>query len=265
MSRVSAVSLAVDGAVGVLTIDRPERRGALDDASTNVLRSLADEVAERAEGGEVRAVVLTGTQGSFCAGRDIAGVDPLAEDARAVLAHVVNPVIERLSRLPVPTVAAVEGAALGVGLGLALACDLVVAAEDARFGSPFGRIGAVLDSGAHLLLAERIGRPRTLELVYTGRLLTGAEAAGWGLVTRSVPTGTAQAEGLALARTLAAGPTQAYLASKRLLAQVRDNALSLAAVLAIEAEAQGRVSATKDYREGFAAFQQKRRPEFRGR
>ncbi|RJK96139.1 enoyl-CoA hydratase/isomerase family protein [Vallicoccus soli] len=260
---MGTVSLNVDGAVAVLTIDRPERRGALDDASTSALRGLVDEVAGRT--GEVRALVLTGSGGAFCAGRDIAGVDPLAEDAGDVLAHVVNPVVERLAGLPVPTVAAVEGPALGVGLGLALACDLVVAAEGARFGSPFGRIGAVLDSGAHLLLAERIGRPRTLELVYTGRLLDGTEAAAWGLANRVVPTGTAYGEALATARTLAAGPTLAYTASKRLLARVRDDSPSLAEVLALEAEAQRRAGATEDYREGFAAFQEKRRPVFRGR
>ncbi|PPK94583.1 enoyl-CoA hydratase/carnithine racemase [Kineococcus xinjiangensis] len=263
-STPASASVAEDGAVAVLTLDRQARRNALDLPAAAELARALDGLAESVAAGRIRAVVVTGAGGSFCAGRDIAGVDPAAEDAGQVLADVFNPLVRRIADLPVPTLAAVEGPALGVGLGLALACDLVVAAEDAKLGSPFGRIGAVLDSGAHLLMAERIGRPRTLELVYTGRLLDGAQAAAWGLVSRAVAPGSALAEALTTARALAQGPTRAFAASKHLLARIRDEALPLAEVLSLEAAVQRELSAGADYREGFAAFQQKRSPVFRG-
>src|SRR5207247_10895798 len=107
--------------------------------------------------------------------------------AQAILRDTFNPLMEQMAHFPAPTIAAVQGAALGTGLGLALACDLVYAADDARIGSPFARIGAVLDSGAHLAFVQRVGTHRALELIYTGRLLSGREAAEWGLVNGSVP------------------------------------------------------------------------------
>lgn len=261
----AVVRLDVEGQVAVLTLDRPSRRNALDADAITALAEQVGHLTRVIDDGAVRAAVVTGAGGSFCAGRDISGVDPRAEDAGDVLADQVNPVIARLADLPVPTFAAVEGPALGIGLGLALACDVVLAAQDARLGSPFGRIGAVLDSGAHLFLADRIGRSRTLGLVYTGRLLDGREAAAWGVADQVVSAGTALDEALALAGAAATGPTAAFAGSKRLLAKVRDGERSLAAVLALEAEAQRRAGRTQDYLEGFTAFQEKRAPRFNGR
>ncbi len=258
------VSLTVEAGAAVLTLDRPARHNALDlDAAAELADALSD-VEARTGSGEVRALVLTGAGGAFCAGRDISGVDPAAEDAGAVLEEVFNPLVQRLTDLSVPTLAAVEGPALGVGLGLALACDLVLAGEDAKLGSPFARLGAVLDSGGHLLLTERVGRARALELIYTARLLSGTEAAAWGLITRAVAPGTALPETRQLAGALAAGPTAAFTASKRLLARIRDEALPLPEVLSLEAQAQREASRSADYREGFAAFQAKRVPVFTG-
>ncbi len=259
------ISLVTGGAVASLLLDRPGRRGALDEAALRALASVVDDLVARVGAGDVRAVVVTGTSRAFCAGRDIVGVDPATEDAGEVLEQLVNPVVAALAALPVPTVAAVEGPALGIGLGLALACDLVVAAEDAVLGSPFGRIGAVLDSGAHRFLVDRIGAARTLDLVYTGRMLDGAEAQAWGVVDRVVATGTARAEAQALAAGFADGPTAAFAASKALVARVRDENPSLAEVLDAEAFAQREAGRGPDYREGFAAFAQKRPPTFTGR
>ncbi len=259
------IDLVVDGAVATLVLDRPRRRGALDEPALRALGSVVDDLAARVRAGDVRAVVVTGTATAFCAGRDIVGVDPAAEDAGDVLEQLVNPVVAALSALPVPTMAAVEGPALGIGLGLALACDLVVAAQDAVLGSPFGRIGAVLDSGAHRFLVDRVGAARTLDLVYTGRMLTGADAQAWGLVDRAVATGSARTEAEALAAGFADGPTAAFAASKALVSRIRDEDLSLAAVLDAEAAAQREAGRSEDYREGFAAFAQKRSPTFTGR
>ena len=264
---MSAVRVSTPGAgevaVATLVIDRPERRNALDDtAAADIARALG-AVADSVTTGSVRAVVVTGAATAFCAGRDITGVDPATEDAGDVLERLVNPAIRTLATLPVPTVAAVEGPALGVGLGLALACDLVVAGEGAKLGSPFGRLGAVLDSGAHLFLTERIGRHRTLDLVYTGRLLGGKEALMWGLVDRCVPTGQALASAHDLALGFAVGPTQAFAATKRVLDRIRQQP-ELGEVLLAEAREQRVVGRTSDYAEGFAAFGAKRAPTFTG-
>ena len=258
------VVVRVDRAVATLVLDRPRRRGALDTPALRALRDAVDDLAARVSAGDVRAVVVTGTATAFCAGRDIAGVDPAAEDAGDVLEQLVNPLVAAIAALPVPTVAAVEGPALGIGLGLALACDLLVAAEGAMLGSPFGRIGAVLDSGAHRFLVDRVGAARTLDLVYTGRMLDGAQAHAWGVADRVVPTGTAREQAEALAAGFAQGPTAAFAASKVLVAAARDQGLSLTEVLDAEAAAQREAGHGHDYREGFAAFAAKRAPRFTG-
>jgi len=170
----------------------------------------------------------------------------------------------RLAALAVPSIAAVHGACMGTGLGLALACDVVYAADDARIGSPFTRIGAVLDSGAHAAFVALLGAHRALELIYTGRFLSGREAAEWGLVNRSVAGADLVRRTRELAGTVARGPTAAFLESKRIVRRISDQATSLTDVLAAEAAAQGRASRTHDYQDGIAAFQEKRKPSFTG-
>ena len=126
----------------------------------------------------------------------------------------MNPTIARIAGLRCPTVAAVQGAALGFGLGLALACDLLVVGEGAKIGSPFAAIGAVLDSGSHHFLCSRIGPARTLELVYTGRFLSGAEAVEWGIANSVHPDDELLGAARTLVATIAAGPTTTFLLSK---------------------------------------------------
>jgi enoyl-CoA hydratase/carnithine racemase len=201
---------------------------------------------------------------AFCSGRDLADADPLHEDGEAILRDVFNPLIERLAGLAVPTIAAVQGACLGTGLGLALACDIIYAADDARIGSPFARIGAVLDSGAHAAFVARVGAHRALELIYTGRLLSGREAAEWGLVNRSVAGADLVRRTREMAASIARGPTAAFVESKRIVRSITDASPSFAEVLAAEAAAQGRASRTRDYQDGISAFQEKRNPAFTG-
>ena len=191
---------------------------------------------------------------------------PLHEDGEAILRDIFNPLMTRMAGLAVPTIAAVHGACLGTGLGLALACDIVYAADDARIGSPFARIGAVLDSGAHAAFVSRVGPHRALELVYTGRLLSGREAAEWGLVNRSVAGADLVRRTRELARAIAHGPTAAFLESKRIVRMIQDgSAVARRTLLAAEAAAQGRASRTHDYQDGISAFQEKRKPSFTGR
>ena len=249
-----------DGDVAELVLNRPERRNALDGPSRAALASALDEL----EKNPPRALLLRGEGKGFCAGRDLSDAEPLTEDGEAILA-AMNPIIARLHGLRCPTVAAVQGPALGFGLGLALACDMVVVGESARIGSPFAAIGCVLDSGSHLFLTSRIGPARTLELVYTGRFLSGAEAVEWRIANAVHPDDELLGAARALAATLAAGPTEAFLLSKDLVARITGGGLTLHEVLAAEAAAQGAASRTHDYGEGITAFLEKRKPAFTGR
>jgi enoyl-CoA hydratase/carnithine racemase len=254
------VLLTIAGGVAELVLNRPDKMNAMSLAMVHDLAGSLDAV----EKAGARALLVRGEGRAFSSGRDLADADPLHEDGETVLRDVFNPLIERMAGIAVPTIAAVQGACLGTGLGLALACDIVYAADDARIGSPFARIGAVLDSGAHAAFVSRVGPHRALELVYTGRLLSGREAAEWGLVNRSVAGADLLRRTREMAVAIARGPTAAFLESKRLVRAITDGSSSLAGVLAAEAAAQGRASRTHDYQDGISAFQEKRKPSFTG-
>jgi len=260
-SDEATVLLELDGAYGELVLHRPDKVNAVNGAMIVDLAARLDE----AEAAGVRALVVRGEGRGFCAGRDLADADPMNEDGEAILNDLLNPLVARLAEFPAPTFAAVHGPALGTGLGIALACDVVYAADDARIGSPFARIGAVLDSGAHHFFVQRVGAHRALELVYTGRMLSGREAAEWGLVNRAVARLDLVPRVRAMARAVAAGPTSAFLASKRLVRRIAEEGIGLDEVLRAEAAAQGAASRTDDYRAGIGAFQAKRTPTFTGR
>jgi enoyl-CoA hydratase/carnithine racemase len=255
-----AVLLTVEDGVAELVLNRPAKMNAMNAAMVRELRESLDHV----EAAGARAMLVRGEGRAFCSGRDLADADPLHEDGEAILRDTLNPLIERMTTVAVPTIAAVQGACLGTGLGLALACDITYAADDARIGSPFARIGAVLDSGAHAAFVARIGAHRALELIYTGRLLSGREAAEWGLVNRSVAGADLLRRTRELAASIARGPTAAFLESKRIVRSITDTSPSFAEVLAAEAAAQGRASRTHDYQDGISAFQEKRKPAFTG-
>ncbi|HWW10726.1 MAG TPA: enoyl-CoA hydratase/isomerase family protein [Candidatus Acidoferrales bacterium] len=254
------VLLTIDGGVAELVLNRPEKMNAMNSTMVRELMESLDTV----ETSGARAFLVRGEGRAFCSGRDLGDADPLHEDGEAILRDLFNPLMARLAGLAVPSIAAVHGACMGTGLGLALACDLIYAADDARIGSPFARIGAVLDSGAHAAFVARLGAHRALELIYTGRLLSGREAADWGLVNRSVAGADLVRRTRELAGTIARGPTAAFLESKRIVRRISDEAMSLTDVLAAEAAAQGRASRTHDYQDGIAAFQEKRKPSFTG-
>ena len=260
MSDESTVLLDIEGGVAELTLNRPDKLNAMNDAMVvALLESLDTAVSSNA-----RALLVRGNGRAFCSGRDLAGADPLHEDGEQILRDVFNPVMQRVRDLPIPTIAAVQGACLGTGLGLALACDLVYVADDARIGSPFARIGAVLDSGAHAAFVTRIGPHRALELTYTGRLLSGREAADWGLANRSVAGADLLRRTRELASRIAKGPTAAFRESKQIVQHILDENPMFSDVLAAEAAAQGRASKTHDYQDGITAFQEKRAPAFTG-
>lgn len=252
------IDYSLRDSVAEIVLNDPAKLNALDESG---FAALSDALT-RAADDQARAVILRGEGRAFCAGRDISQVDPATDDAFAYLDAVVTPVLRRLSELPAPTFAVATGACLGVGLGLLVASDVVYVADTARIGSPFANLGATLDSGGHALFFERLGAHRALDLIYTAELMTGAEAVALGLFSRVVP----EAEVLEFTREraarVAAGATGAFLASKRLVGRLRDERIGLWASIADENRAQGELCASDDYAEGFAAFQQKRRPVF---
>jgi 2-(1,2-epoxy-1,2-dihydrophenyl)acetyl-CoA isomerase len=252
-----ALQLARDGDVAILRLDRPEAKNSLRLDDIRLLRELLERVAAS----DARCLLLRGTGDAFCAGRDLKETDPERDDTNAILAELINPVLLRLHALPIPSLALVHGPALGLGLGLALACDITVVAENALLGSPFRGIGCVLDSGGHYFLERRLGRHKTAELIFTGRLLSGREAAAINLVNRAVAALDLDVEGLKLAREIAAGPTASFRASKQILGGDR----GLREVLELEARYQAEALASRDGREGIRAFQEKRKPKFVGR
>ena len=255
------IDLTIADDVATIVLDAPAKLNSLDERALRDLGAAYDD----AEAAGVRALVLRGEGRAFCAGRDISGVDPQDDDVMGYLGGLVTPLLQRMSRFPAPTFAVAHGACLGVGLGLLIATDVVYVGESAKIGSPFAALGATLDSGGHALFLDRLGAHKTLDLIYTGRLMTGAEAVASGLFSRVFPDDQVVTATTDAAATAARGATAAFLASKQLVARIRDERLSLWKSVDIENAAQAALCDTDDYREGFAAFQQKRKPVFRGR
>lgn len=248
-----------DGDVAEIVLNRPQVVNSLDDEAVQAFHVVLDGVSH------ARAVIVRGEGRGFSAGRDLSGAKPLEEDAHAILAQVFNPLIQRIRDLPAPTFAAVHGACLGVGFGIAMACDVVYAARSAKLGSPFANIGCVLDSGGHAALVQRVGPHRALELIYTSRLLSGEEAAAMGLVNAVVDDDALLDTVRSLAAKVGAGPTAALRRSKALVHRIADAGMPFAEVLEAEAVAQGETAGTPDYVEGITAFLEKRKPSFTGR
>lgn len=254
------IDLTITDDIATVVLNAPTTRNALDETA---LRELDAAYAE-AESAGVRALVLRGAGPSFCAGRDISAVEPRHDDVRAYLGGLVTPLLRRMSRFPAPTFAVAHGACLGVGLGLLIATDVVYVAESAKIGSPFAALGAMLDSGGHALFLDRLGAHRTLDLIYTGRLMSGTEAVASGLFSQVFPDDQVTAATTDAAAAVARGATRAFVASKELVARIRDERLTLWESVELENAAQAALCDSDDYREGFAAFQEKRRPVFRG-
>lgn len=257
---MSMIELIITDNVAEVVLNAPEKMNSLNEAALADLSAAYDEAA----GAGTRALLLRGEGRGFCAGRDIAGLVPAEDDAYGYLSHKVTPLLQKMSAFPAPTFAAVQGACLGVGLGLAIATDVVYVAENAKIGSPFANLGATLDSGGHALFVERLGAHRALDLIYTADLISGAEAVAAGLFSRAVPANELLDFTREKVARVAAGATGAFLASKQLVAQVRDQRVGLWESIESENRAQGDLCNSADYAEGFAAFTEKRKPVFRG-
>jgi len=259
------ISLTIADGIAEVVLDAPQKLNSLDEQALQDLAQAYDDAADAASRGEVRALLLRGEGRAFCAGRDIAGVTPESDDAQAYLGGLVQPLLKKMSSFPAPTFAAAQGACLGVGLGLLLATDVVYVADSAKIGSPFAKLGATLDSGGHWYFTERLGMHRTLDLIYTAELMSGAEAVEQGLFSRSMPAEELLENTRSIVAKVATGATGAFNASKELVAHIRDQRLGLWEAMEEENAEQARLCKSEDYAEGFLAFQEKRTPVFKGR
>jgi 2-(1,2-epoxy-1,2-dihydrophenyl)acetyl-CoA isomerase len=254
-----AIRYELGDAVATITLARPESLNALN---ATMRAELLTALKGAARDDAVRAVLITGEGRGFCSGADLRGGSG-ERDYRRVLTDEYNPLITALRELPKPVIAAVNGVAAGAGMSLALACDLVYAADDARFILAFGRIGLVPDSGLTRTLVRGLGRHRAAALVFSGEPLGAAEAQAAGLVNGVVHADQLAATGHAAAAALAAAPTKAIALAKRAINHAED--ALLAESLAMEAALQELAGRSEDHAEGIAAFGEKREPRFLGR
>lgn len=255
-----AVDYHREGDVAVITMARPEAYNAIDQKLSEGLVKAVGRA-----GREARALVLHGSGKAFSSGADLRELEEEyrsgAPDLSANIERRFNPLVESLAEAAVPTVAAVNGVAAGAGMSLALACDLRVMSTEASFMSAFINVALIPDSGASWYLVRMLGLSRALELTYSGRRLTAQEAADLGLAHRVVEPDRVLAEALEWATRLCDGPTEAYVATRRLL--VGAAARSLTEALAEEQRVQGQLGSRPAHLEGVAAFTEKRRPDFR--
>jgi 2-(1,2-epoxy-1,2-dihydrophenyl)acetyl-CoA isomerase len=266
----SGLLFELQGGVATLKLNRPEARNAL---TTGLFLELERMLLEIEADEEVRVVVLTGAGRAFSAGADLKPVSKderrrceapsFPGDAGGDILDRGNRCILRLRELRKPVLGSINGDAVGIGCSLALATDLRIASEAARFGVVFSRIGLGPDGGASALLRELVGSAKALELLFLGDLIDAAEVLRLGLVNRVVPAGELPDATCELAERLARGATLAHGAAK---AAVYESAnLPFASLLDLEARNQRAVSRSDDVKEGIRAFLERREPEFRGR
>lgn len=248
----SVLSNVADG-VATITLNRPAQLNALDEPTRAAL--LATLIAADADPA-VRVVVLTGTGRAFCVGQDLAAMHEL-EDCDDCVRRTYNPVVERLAGLSKPVIAAVNGPAVGAGIGFALACDIVLMAEGSFYSCAFGKVGLVPDSGATYYLSRTVGHYRAFEIATSGRRIAADEAVALGLANAIVPSAALLDEARSRAAALASEPVRALALTKRLLHGAQH--ASLADALSAEALAQGVAGGTRDHVALRTAFLEKSR------
>ncbi len=245
--------------VAILTLDRPDRKNALN----SQMRAEITDAVGRA-GREARVAVLTGAGDAFCSGQDLSdGATAADMDLERVLRDEYVPMLKAIAECPVPTVSAVNGAAAGAGANLALGADVVIAAERAVFLQAFTRIGLIPDAGGTYWLPRQIGLAKAMGAALFAEPVTARQASDWGMIWESVPDDRFADHWWGRARHLAAGPTEAYRGVKRALRDSFSNGLD--DQLALEAQLQGRMGQTRDFREGVLAFLEKRPAHYEGR
>jgi 2-(1,2-epoxy-1,2-dihydrophenyl)acetyl-CoA isomerase len=256
---VAEVETSRDGAVLTITLNRPDAYNAFTTKMHEALRDALEAAAEE----NVRAVVITGAGKGFCAGQDLNEFRSLDHDIGGHLEATYHRNVRAIRALEKPVLAAVNGPAAGAGLSLACACDQRIAADSASFVPGFIGIGLVPDSGGSYFVARLLGPARAFAWMTSNRKLSAAEAQAWGLVDEVVETDALPARAAELAAAHAAAPTRGIAMTKRLFDHAATATLDQQ--LALEAELQTAATKTDDFREGVAAFLEKRPPEFKGR
>lgn len=260
-----AATLDVEDGIARITLDRPEQRNALSEDMTAAIRAHVATVRRRED---VRVVVVSGAGGAFSAGGDIDWMETVLEsetplhDRSRDLQATTHRTMADVYNLPVPTVAAIDGPAVGAGAALALACDLQVMSDRSVMGFVFRNVGLAVDSGTSYLLPRVVGTNTAKELVMTGEMLDADAAADLGLVNRVVPEDDFETAAAAFVDEVASGPTVALATSARLVDEAFEKSFEQA--LRDEATAQGVVFDTSDHVEGVEAFADRREPRFEG-
>ena len=254
------IEFKLEGGIARLTLNRPDR---LNSFTVQMHDEVADALATLEN---ARVLVLTGAGRGFCAGQDLndrAVAPGEAVDLGESVELRYNPLIRRLTSLPMPVIARVNGVAAGAGANIALACDIVIAAKSAKFIQSFANLGLIPDSGGTWVLPRLVGQARALGLALTAEPLPAEKAAEWGLIWKAVEDDRLDAEVDALAAKFASAPTRGLAAIKRMIRESWGH--SLDQELELQRDAMRELGMTEDYREGVAAFMEKRTPNFTGR
>ena len=254
------IGFELESGIARLTLNRPER---LNSFTIEMHEEVADALGRL---DEARVLVLTGAGRGFCAGQDLndrAVAPGESVDLGESVERRYNPLIRRLVALPMPVIARVNGVAAGAGANIALACDIVIAAKSAKFIQAFASIGLIPDSGGTWVLPRLVGQARALGLALTAEPLPAEKAAEWGLIWKAVEDDQLDAEVDGLAARFAAAPTRGLAAIKRMIRESWGH--SLDEELQLQRDMMRELGMSEDYREGVAAFMEKRTPRFTGR
>ncbi len=246
-----------------ITLHRPDKLNSFNDAMHLNFRSCFEEAIANGK----RAILITGSGRGFCAGQDLGDRNPSKMDGPPDLSQTLtkfyNPLVRMIGAADLPVICAVNGVAAGAGANLALACDIVIAADNAKFVQSFANVGLVPDAGGTWSLTQLLGPARAKALAMTGEPLSAQRAADWGLIWKAVPSENLMTEARALAARLANGPTTSFAHTKKAIYAATTN--TLVAQLDLEAKFQKTCGQSTDYAEGVSAFLNKRKPEFTGR
>jgi len=261
---MASILVSRDAGVLSVTLNRPDKLNAFNPGMHKLLR---DALEQALDDDAVRCMLVTGAGRGFCAGQDLSerdvGANAAPIDLSVSLGSNYNPLVRRLRALPKPIVCAVNGVAAGAGANIALACDIVLAARSASFVQSFSQLGLVPDSGGTYFLPRLVGTARAMGLALLSTRLSAEDAERWGLIWKAVDDARLMEEATQVALALAAGPTKGYGLIKKAIHASAGN--SLDAQLDLERDLQREAGFSEDYREGVAAFVQKRKPSYKGK